>query len=213
MIDHWMALSHLRERVGAPDLDRTTQRKLSGYFASALEWLASEFGSKIVTITGGITLTADTYRYPLPRDAFEILWLEWDGTRLDRGSTGGWNRDRRNWRTAISGTLSEWATEGSTLLLFPPPSSDALLTSSVLDLSYIAGGLSLQPDGVPGFSDLDMWCCVFKAADEYLGMHPSEENAARRQAVREEWQLRLPTCIGNHQGGPARIAVWSSRTR
>lgn len=212
MIDRYKAFGLLREEVGNPDLQNVSDRwKLASYLESAIEWLAGEFAARIVTTT--LSLEAGVYSYPMPPDVQEILRLDWNSNTLTFGSTAGWHRDRRNWRNASTvDTLGEFAVEGLNLVFFPPPSATAVSTAGTYDLTYVAGGLEMTAGGVPGFSTYDMWVCIYKAADLYLGNHPTQENAARREQKEKEWRDRLPTARGHRQHRPAKIQVRSYRS-
>lgn len=218
MMDERQIEGHLREWVGDPDVDVVSKRKLIGsYFHNALTWLAGELGLNVRTQASLYTLLADTYAYPLPRNTYEVIWVEWNDRRLERATLYGWNRDAVDYRGAESGYPTEWCIIGSEIIFNPPPSSGAISTDASVDMCFIEGGLELGPDGVPGFTDLDTWCAIHRAAQMYLDMHPTQENVARSKSNRAEWEMRLPECRRVHQKRgalpAAKLNVWSARER
>ena len=217
MIAEQQVEAYLRIQCGDPDADAVSRRTLMIYFASALEWLAAELDLNVRTVNNLYALTASDYDYPLPQDTYEIIWVEWNEQRLTRQTMLGWNRDGVDYRNAEAGTPADWAVIGNELILYPPPSSDAITTDGYLDMCWISGGVELGPNGVPGFTNLDTWVCIYKAAQQYCDMHPSKENQVRSAANAKEWASRLPLCIRHHQergaSPAAKVQVWSSRSR
>lgn len=208
-------VSHLRERVGSPSVDTVSERRLREYLASALEWLAGELEFHVRTLPDALSLTAETYEYPLPADCLRVLWLEWNETKLEPGSVASWVRDGRDWRNATAGNPTGYAVEGRQLVLYPPPSSDAVTTDGAVTLSYLATSPGVDASGVPGLTNTDLWCAVYAAAIEYLGNHPTDENQARLPHCREQLALRLPQARARHadaiRPSHQRVTVWSAR--
>jgi hypothetical protein len=164
---------------------------LDGFILSSLSWLASELKFDIRT-EENIGIEADQRELILPSDFGWLLWLEWNGTRLDPVSLSAGNRDGDNWHTLDSGTLREYAIQGRRLVLLPPADSDSIDTSATLSWRYIAIPTSLSPSGIPGLSEADQQLVRFDSAIQWLGAHPSEVSAAKIQAYTAEINRRLP---------------------
>lgn len=208
-------IGHLRERLGKLSVDEAPDRQLREYLASSMEWLAGELDYSIRTHPNAIGLVAGEYMYPLPADCLLILWIEWCEQRLTPASLFGWVRDGKDWRHLTSANPAEYALEGRQLILAPPPSSTAITSDPFLDLSYIAGAPDLNGAGVRGLSDTDMWCVIYSAACEYLGVRPSEENSLRYAFCERQVMKLLPQAKKRHmdpvQQQHQKIKVYSAR--
>lgn len=195
---HAEMLAELRQLIGSPGLDQVTNRALESRLWSAADSLADSLGYRVVTQTNMFALTAGTYEHALPADLNRILWVRWNGKFLDAGDLRAWQRDKKDWRTATSGNPSAFAVEGRSLILFPPPSADAITTDGYLDMSFLACAAAPASGGTAGLSDSDLWCLIFKAAVEWLGVNPSQDNAIRFQTCGTELLLRVDRAKARH---------------
>jgi hypothetical protein len=171
--------SDLRELIGNPSVNEVSNRQLRKYLTPALEWLADQLKYAVVTDDNAIALTAGQLEYPLPPEVSWIVWVEWDGNKLEPATTQGWERDGLDWRDAASASPTGFAIEGRNLILNPPPASTDVTTDPTLSIRYISSTPGLKPGEQPGLSKLDQQILVLKAASRYLGFHPTPENAQR----------------------------------
>lgn len=172
-------LSEFRERIGAPSPNDVSDRRLRSYSTSAMEWLAGEVGSNVRTDEFSLVINSSTNEYPLPSDLLSMVWMEWNGTRLEPASISERDRDQENWRTLTASSPTQYAIQGRSVILLPPPSASAVSTDSIISYRYIASATPIGPDGPHGLSEADSWVIVWRSAYEFCIANPSEENAAR----------------------------------
>lgn len=182
----------MRERIGGLNPQEVSDRVLALYLTTALETLASELEYSYTTDTTTIALVADTQEYTLPATLNFLLWVEWNDKRLTPKSTFDWDRSGVDWRGADSGTPSEYAVQGRKLIFNPPPDSDAVTDDSAATIRYIAASAGYTTSGATNMADQDTLLAVYLAAAEWLGMHPSNENLARKATLDERIALMLP---------------------
>lgn len=128
------------------------------------------------------------------------MWVEINGNQLRATSTWGIDLNTTNvstgggsWRSAPSGTPTQFAIEGRDLILNPPPSAAFVATTKTMRWRWIgASDEGWQMDGTPQLSDMDQQLVRYDAAIGWLSAHPSQENQARIQAYTAEIQRRLP---------------------
>lgn len=185
-------LTEVRRRIGNPGLNDVTNRELMPLVDDALTWLADSLKYHVVTTSTAIALTTDQRDYPLPSDFVEMFLVEWDTRRLTEQSTSRWDRIGTDWRNSASGTLNEYAIEGHRLILNPAPTAAVVTTSGTLTLRYAATPGVIGASGPIDLPPLDHSLACWGAAEEWLGLHPSEENMARLQFATEQIKRRLP---------------------
>lgn len=199
MMDQKRILSEFRNLIGSPDVRTVSADDLRRRYHSQLEWLAGELRYAVRVDERSLGLVASEQDLPLPRDAGQLLWVEYNGTALTPATVAEWVRDGTDWRGATAGTPREYAVQARTLILYPKPSSAAVTTDSLLSFAYIQAAPELQASGTPLLSDQDVWLAIYAAAGEWLGLHPSQENLIRRQVCETELQKRLPQARMRHQ--------------
>ncbi len=174
---------NFRRLIGNPEPSETSERDLVEYIASASDWIADQLRNFYRTEANMIGLVADQREYPLPSDLAWILYVDWGTVPLASSSHFQWSRMGTPYRntTVPSGTPAEFAMYDRFLILNPPPSSTSLDTADTLTIRYMAAAPEMTAGGVRGLSDLDARLMVARAAWEYLGNHPSDENVARMQ--------------------------------
>lgn len=173
----------VRQNIGRPLKNAVEDKEIDGYVLSALDWLAGEIPDfQTRTDSTGMGLVASQAEYPLPGDVLEIIFVEWNGNKLEPRSIWEWDRLGTDYRGATASNPTEFAIQGRNLVLYPPPSSTAITTAPNLVVRYIATP-GLTPAGVVGLSDADQRVVAYRAAWEYLLTHPSEANAALAQGV------------------------------
>lgn len=181
-----------RERVQVMRPQDLSDRVIDLYLTTALETLASELEYSYTTDTTTIALVADTQEYSLPATLNFLLFVEWNDKRLTPKSVHDWDRAGVDWRGAASGTLSEYAVQGRKLIFHPKPDSDAVTDDSAATIRYIAASAGTTTAGATNLADQDTVLAVYLAAAEWLGMHPSNENLARKATLDERVALMLP---------------------
>jgi hypothetical protein len=195
--------SRLRAQLGDPK-PRVENRDLATVALPALEWLAAELECRVIP-DAEVGLTEDAHTYPLPEDCARLLWIEHNSLRLTASSVAKWVRDRVDWRNADSATPLEFAVQGRSLVLYPPPGADAVEDDGALTLSYLGFSPGMSGAGVPGFTDADLMCAVYRAAWHWLGMNPGSEaaevalRAVRRATALELLMQELPQAKRRHE--------------
>lgn len=179
---------------------RSPDRDLDIFIMPSLVWLASELQVD-VNEDDAIPLVADQLEYVLPRNLAWMIWVEYNGNLLRPTSTYAMNLNTSNtavagstsWRSAASGTPIQYAIEGRSLILNPPPSAASIVTTPTMRWRWIgASDEGWQMEGTPQLSDMDQQLVRYDAAIGYLSAHPTPENAQRIQAYTAEIQRRLP---------------------
>jgi len=193
-MDQRQIYSNFRRLIGNPNVTEVAYADLAEYVASASDWIADQLRSFYRTEANMIALVEDQREYPLPSDLAWILYVDWGTVALTSASHFQWARLGTPYRstTIPSGTPAEFAMFERTLIVNPPPSDTALDTADTLTIRYMAAAPALTVSGVRGLSDLDARLMIARAAWEYLGNHPSEENVARMQFADRMVQDLLP---------------------
>lgn len=193
MIDELLA--DVRERAGDPSIDEVPDRKLLVYLRSAARWLAGELELRVHTDSQWLQPTASVYEYPLPADVTELLWVRYGGKYLNPVMVSSWTRDGIDYTAATAGTPIDYAVEGRTLLLYPPPSSTIISSYPWLVASFLRvdGDANATESWLPaGGQDL----LTMKAAQEYLESSAWGETGplamAKAARLGNEIGLRLP---------------------
>lgn len=178
--------AELREMIGSPDVNKTSNVKLDSYLIPALEWLASRLEYLIREDDSLLTLVEDQRKYRLPEDVASVLWLSFNDNRLTPASLPGWDRDGTDFRGSESGTPSEYAIQGRDLWLNPPASSTAIETAPALTIRYLAVPGQVEAGGPLGLGALEQRLAILQAASLWCLSHPSEENQVRYQGY-QSW--------------------------
>lgn len=181
-------LVDLREKVGRPGIDDVNDRRLLTFLTSAIDFMAAELQWPIKTNTAGIGFSADQYEYPLSDDSLdgeiaEILWVRYNGKLLEPASIAQWVRDGVDWRDATSGSPDQWAFEGLTLYVYPPPSSSVVSDDAAPEIGYIEASPSLDTSATNATTYLTPaahGCLVWKAAEEYFTATIDKDNLGQR---------------------------------
>jgi hypothetical protein len=135
-----------------------------------------------------------------------LIWVEYNHFILKPTSTYAMNLNTTNvstgvtpWRSAASGTPTQYAVEGRNLILNPPPSAASIAGSAgqagVTNIRWRWIGSSddgLEVTGTPELSDMDQQLVRYDAAIGWLSAHPTPENSQRIAAYTAEIQRRLP---------------------
>jgi hypothetical protein len=198
----------LRYLLGGPTVNEVPDRDLDQFIVPSLVWLASELQVDVIE-DDDILLVADQTEYPLPRNMAWMIWVEYNHYVLKPTSTYAMNLNTTNvstgvanWRSAASGTPTQYAIEGRNLILNPPASKDSIegnppfLVPGIKNLRWRWIGSAddgLEVSGTPELSDMDQQLVRYDAAIGYLSAHPTPENAERIKAYTAEIQRRLPS--------------------
>lgn len=182
----------MRRRIGSPRVNDVPNSTLLSYVSSGLQWLADILEYTVRTDELSFALTEDEPELLLPDDVGEIISVDWNDTILTPSSVWKWERENSNWRTADGSTPSEYAIQARKLILFPPPSEDAVDDDDTLTVRYIAAAGEMGESGPVGLNEMDQWLAIYRAALEYLRFHPSEINAALQRGCEAEIAERLP---------------------
>lgn len=169
--------SEFRKRIGNPDVREAPDRDLDSFLQRAWEWVAGELDLSVTTDTSTLALTADTMELALPSDLLIILFVEWNGVRLKGSSVFEWDRAGVDWRGAASvDTLREYAVQGRKLILYPPPSSDAVTTDSAMTVRYYTQGAALASSSAaaPSLGEGDQMLVVERAAWQWNMLRAGE---------------------------------------
>lgn len=172
-----------RQNVGRPPKNQLEDSEVDDFLNSGMEWLAGEITDfHVRTDEVGLSLVAGQSEYTLPSDVLEIIWIEWNGNRLESRSTWEWRQLNTDYRGATSSNPTEFAIEGRTLILYPPPASTSITTAPYLVYRAIVSP-ALTAAGIVGLSEPDQRVVAYRAAWEYLLTHPSEANAALAKGI------------------------------
>lgn len=191
-MDRKRFFSDLRQLIGSPGPNETTDAFLEPYVEGALEWLCAELRYRVVTETQAIGLVASQIDYPLPDDVMTLIRVEWNGNRLPPSSVFSWDRVSTNWPEETAGNPKEYALLGRRLYLLPPPSSSAVSTDGFLTLRYFAGPAGIGANGPFELDPVARRLALWEAALEYCISHPSDENQARAGAYGAQITRLLP---------------------
>lgn len=172
-----------RRLAGNLKINDVPDTEIQEVINSALEWLAQKLKYSIRTEALAIALVEDQREYPLTEDVLWLLWVDWNDRRLQPASVFAWDQAAVNWQHAASGTPLEYAVRGRRLILYPPPSDDAVDTDGYLSYSYIAATPGVTAAGALELSRSDQRLALLQASWEWCLTHPSEENAARGQGL------------------------------
>lgn len=184
-------LSHIRERIGAPNKTDISDDRLRGYVVDAAERLAEELESFVRTDETAIALEANVQEYPLPPDILTVLWVEHNNMRLEPVGINELDSGRTNWRNESAGTPRRYAIQGRNLILLPKPSSGAVSDDAILSLRYIASAPEISASGPLTWSEADQWTLIYLAALTFCQVNPSPENQARVPAYTAQVMGRL----------------------
>jgi hypothetical protein len=176
-----LLIGELRERIGPVTVQEVSDRRLSSYITFAMDWLAGELGFNVKEDNFSLVLSAGVSEYPLARDVLSIIWMEWNSIRLEPVSISQRDRDRENWKTLTASNPLNFAVQGRSVILLPPPSASAVSTDSIVSYRYIASADPVTADGPHGLSENDHWVIVYRAAYEFCVSNPSDVNTARAQ--------------------------------
>lgn len=187
----------LREQVGRPSIDEVNNDRMLQHLNSALEWLAGELGYNPTTTTQA--LTADDYDYVLGVGVSEVLWVKHGSTPLQAASISQWVRDEVPWRSAPSGSPTQYAFEGTTLFVYPPPDTSA--DDTALTYSYLPAAPTIDTASATTatalLSNQNQGLLLWKAAEEYYLSTITRENAAQRQVQIAGCQQQIGNRLGN----------------
>lgn len=204
-MDLLLAYSHLRQRIGNPTINDVPNHQLASVLEGVLETLAQRWRSVIRTDEHSLDLAEDQSEYPLPQDFAWLLWVEHNEKKLEPSSTFKWDRDGIDWRHAESATPREYALQGRSIILYPPPDDDAITDDGAMTFRYVATEPEVTDSGVEAFGDADMWVAIWWAAVTWLGLHPGDtpEKMQSRllvaQAADRELNLMLPDADRRHE--------------
>ena len=199
-------ITAVRSLIGNPSIQTEPDRVLMLQIEQALSELSVDLGFRVVTDNTSLVLQADVFEYLLPEECIDIIRAEWNNFKLVAGTIAEWNRGGVNWQTQPSGTPSQYAVLGRTFYVYPPPASDALTGDTSVSLLYTAAAKGLGAGGVDGFSETEYWLAARKAAINFLGVRPGEENTARLQFLMAEYRPRLAAAIKARVTRPAEYA-------
>jgi hypothetical protein len=174
--------AHFRELVGNKTESQCSVRTVETFVGDAVDELADVLDYARRTDVASLALVADQYEYTRPTDVNEVLWVKWNGTELHKATREEWVNYGVEWRSATSGTPTEFAVDGNKFLVYPPPSSDAITTDPNIDYEYIAPGFPITPAGIPGMRDSDVRIAIYMAAQAYCLAHPEDPANQTRAA-------------------------------
>lgn len=169
----------LRELIGNPDVNAVNNRQLRSHLMASLEWLASKLKYGIRTDEKMTLLVAGQVEYPLPRDLGWVMWVSWNGNKLEPASTYGWDAVNNDWRDTTSGSPNSFAINGRKLILNPPPDATAIASDSYLSVRSITSSPGLGAEGALELAELDEQLLLYYAAVRYCASKPSDENKSR----------------------------------
>lgn len=175
MMDRDALLVDMRDKLGTPSVDDISNRSLAPFLRSAARWMASELDLPVKTSDRFLGLADDVYRYALPPDVAEILWVYSGTLFLNPMTTTSWVNDGIDYTSSTSGTPREFAIDGRELLLYPAPESDFVDDYPWLKAQYIV----LPQDTADGYSFLPAGAedaLTYQAAAEYLIAHAQGES-------------------------------------
>lgn len=198
----------VRRLSGNPNYRAVDDTDFRRAVESSLEWLAGQLEYEVRTDAQGIALTAETQEYGLAPNVRQVFWVEWNGARLEPSSTWDWDRRGIDWRNAASGNPTEYAVEGRRLVLYPKPDSTAVSTDGAVTFRYLSSPDLQGEHGNLMLGDTEWWLIAYKAADEWLALHPSEQNAPRQAFCANEWRTRLPDAKRRARN---MVAEWTDR--
>ena len=183
-MDEAEIFSNLRSRIGNPTPNEYSDIDLQKTMEPHLCWFASEMGMPIIPALT-LPLTADEYSIALPQDCDQLLWVEWNGKRLEPASINRWVRDGVTWRQDASNEPRSYAVQDRKIILNPPPSSDAISTDANLTIAYVGVTAELSATGIAGLTDGDLWCVILRTAADFLGLHPgkNDQETAQRKSL------------------------------
>jgi hypothetical protein len=212
-------LANVREQCGKLTLDQVSDADLHRQVKRAFNWAADRWQSLFATQDYGVLLVEDQFRYPLPPNFLHLVLVEHNNERLTPASVHQWQRDGVDYRNATSGTPRQFAVQGRQLLLYPPPSDDAITDDGFVALNYVR---SLVGAELPDWADLDLDVVEYKAAVYWLGVNPGRDEPTQKargvllqtnQAFLEERLIqadrRQANAIQDFNPGSA---VWSRRS-
>lgn len=175
--------SEYRRLIGSPSVDQVSNRELSDYLVSGLDWLANLSDFPLTTDERSLVLVAGVGVYPLPSDLQQLIWIEYNGRRLDAATTWAWERDGVDYRGATAATPTAYAVLGQELILYPPPSEDAVSAVTSCPFRYIASQQGISPSGTRQLGDGDQRLFLLQAAIEWWILHPGEKGEGKQKAV------------------------------
>ena len=183
---------HFRILIGNPSKEEVANDELRDHLIASFDWLANKLKYLVRQDNQGVTLVASQIEYPLPKDLLWIIWISWNNEKLTPASQYRWDRDESNFRTITASTPSEYAVQGDKLLLMPPASAAAIVTTPYLVVKSIVTPVVLEAGGPKGLADSDCWLALYKSAVRYLLPRRSDENQARIADYRLEIADLLP---------------------
>lgn len=190
--------SHFRRLIGEPSKEEVSNRMLRDHLIPAFDWLAVKLQYLVREDDTAIRLAAGQYQYVLPSDLLWIIWASWNDNLLTPSSQYRWDRDESNFRTAASSTPSEYATQGNSLLMFPPPDATSISTAAYLKVRYIATPVQLEAGGPLDMFESDSWIALYHGAIRYLVAHPTQENQLRIDGYERLLKELLPMAISRN---------------
>jgi hypothetical protein len=191
----------VRRKIGGKTKNEVADAVLDDYLNGALEWLAAQLHYRIETDTTTLLLVEDQQEYDVPTGLIEVIFLEWDDTRLAPSSVYAWDRTGTTWRGAASGAPREFAVQGRKIVLNPPPDSDSIDTEDTLVLRgvFLPASINALTAGPTQVAPLDGRLVCWKAAQQWLKVNASQENYARAQAYQSEIDPLLKAARKNAQ--------------
>lgn len=187
--------AYARDLLGGASNNEVAATTLDNFINAAAEEVARLLRYVKETDSSTITLVADTYEYSLPSDFEQLTWAQWNSQKLEYKAVEEWQRDGINWRDTTSAQPREIAIDGRTAILYPPPSSTAIATASVVVLRYTTPGITIQTAGLTGMRDADARLVVRKAVIDYCTAYPSEANLARGRSLAPGYQEQIRTAM------------------
>lgn len=185
-MDQASALSKLRYAIGDPPTQgkgMVTDWSLGMELDDALERLFKELECRLTSQPTMFQLVAGECRYPMPPDMARPVTVRLGVTDPDAAqnflipdSIWRWARDSISWETAQPSTPGRFAVQSRNLILYPPPSEDAVDDYEFAAVFYIANSPGIQAQGVVGTSDNDMLAAIFDAAVNIDGKRTAEND-------------------------------------
>jgi hypothetical protein len=170
-------LANVREQCGKLTLDQVSDEDLHRQVKRAFHWACDRWQTLFTTQPQAVALTEDGFRYPVPENFLHMVLVEHNGKRLTPSSVHQWQRDGADYRNAASGYPQEFAIQGRQLLIYPPPSEDALDDDGFLTLNYVRCTVGAE---LPDWADLDLDAVEYKAAVYWLGVNPGKDEVTQK---------------------------------
>ncbi len=150
-----------------------------------------------------ITLVAGTQEYSLPTDFIDMVWVEWNATKLKKSSVKEWETNAVDWRNTTAAPPTEWAVYGNKLIFYPKPSAGAVASDSTPTFRYVSTATMDASAGPLQLATQDHRLPLYYAACEFSIVHPDSEAAFKR----------AEGLLGLFEGECAKVAEYYRRRR